>query len=63
MKVRDETDRYNLPIVLPTGLYQILEPYREILYGDKKKRGKPRPKRRGGQDRNRREKNRGKPKH
>jgi len=64
IKMRDEINKYNLVTSeLPIDIYQIDEPYRTILYGDKKPKGKPRPKIRGGQNRNRRDKKGRKPKH
>ena len=50
-------DRYELEILIsPIETYIIKEPYR--LFGDKKKGKKPIPKRKGGQDRARRQKRR-----
>lgn len=45
------------PNLIISELYQIEEPYGK-LYGDKKPKGKPRPKRKGSQDRARKEKRR-----
>ena len=53
-----EYDKYSLKsLVLPVEPYCMSEPYR-VLLGDKKKGRKPRPKRKGSQDRARKEKRR-----
>jgi len=54
-------DKYNLRLlVMPLEPYQMREPSMpySVLFGDKKKGKKPRPKRKGSQDRARRQKKR-----